>query len=433
MNLDIPDVHDLASVSLHVTRFCEYFTEMRANFTHALAPRDPCFGEMMRKVGEHAGQHYSTSVPPSLEICVVTPTYSRGDAYKEYLYEMFNVQDYPLKKLLIFRNGFDGDDNTIARKFWKTKEVQDARVSFSEIVTKKASQESDISNSTDTYYATGPLSLEEFGSGGPDVWTLGRQRNELNKIALGCMRGMSCQTGEAKSLHWYKSGDETKNGCDVITLMDDDDFYDAHYLGEVAQAFAEERTLFSQVKTFQEYFSQVDTVANKQIENTIFFYERGSLTGDRQPYRGFGWCCSFRRTVFDMGLAFGNTSRYEDLFLNAELEPLLRSPGTWKMLDPTVAVHFEVGQGTIARLGAAVLELDPRARPELDPSPAARQKAAAGKTLHHTPTKVRARVQDVYKTGSIAFQKVFCRLYGYADVRETLCAKSEDPSYQTRL
>ena len=110
-----------------------------------------------------------TTPSPELEICVVTPTYSRGDAYKEYLYEMFNAQDHPLKKLLIYRNGFDSEDNTIARRFWQSKAEQDARVSFSEVVTKKVSKASEISNPADTYYATGPLSFEEFGSGSLDV------------------------------------------------------------------------------------------------------------------------------------------------------------------------------------------------------------------------------------------------------------------------
>ena len=125
-----------------------------------------------------------------------------------------------------------------------------------------------------------------------------------------------------------------------------------------------------------------------------------------------------RRTVFDtLGVAFGNMSRMEDAVLHDKLSPHLTSPSTWKMLDATVAVHFEVGRGTVAGLSAAAWGLPLLL---LDPDQATRQKEAHGKVLYHKPTNVRARVQEVYRT-STAFKNVFCALYGYVDVRRLLC------------
>lgn len=58
MSLDIPDIHNFASVSRHVTEFCERFTEMLAYFTHSLATKDACFVEMMKRVNEQTGKNY---------------------------------------------------------------------------------------------------------------------------------------------------------------------------------------------------------------------------------------------------------------------------------------------------------------------------------------------------------------------------------------
>ena len=47
VNLDIPDIYDPASVSIHITRFCKPFT-----------PSDACFGEMLKMVEERTGEDY---------------------------------------------------------------------------------------------------------------------------------------------------------------------------------------------------------------------------------------------------------------------------------------------------------------------------------------------------------------------------------------
>ena len=59
MNLDIPDIHDPASVSQAVAGFCEEYLEMLANFQGLLATRDACFSEMMKKVEEQTGKSYT--------------------------------------------------------------------------------------------------------------------------------------------------------------------------------------------------------------------------------------------------------------------------------------------------------------------------------------------------------------------------------------
>ena len=60
MNLDIPDIHDPASVSLHVTGFCEDFTEMlsgRKTTREAYVYR-VCVQRLMKEVEEQTGQHH---------------------------------------------------------------------------------------------------------------------------------------------------------------------------------------------------------------------------------------------------------------------------------------------------------------------------------------------------------------------------------------
>ena len=59
MNLDIPDIHDPASVSHHVMAFCEKFVEMmELGVPPWYIPAESCFGAFIKEVEKQTGQHY---------------------------------------------------------------------------------------------------------------------------------------------------------------------------------------------------------------------------------------------------------------------------------------------------------------------------------------------------------------------------------------
>ena len=98
MNLDIPDIHNQASVSIHVTEFCNYFNEMLAYFTQTIAT-GTCFEEMIKEVEERREQHLELLPKPArldipdnqsalqyIDVCRPPPISEEGEPLLKGLY-----------------------------------------------------------------------------------------------------------------------------------------------------------------------------------------------------------------------------------------------------------------------------------------------------------------------------------------------------------